>query len=75
MTTRIYVIQRAVPAIGISVKRLGVERCWYNTIRTQEPPNNRIIKPSVIVIQAGGAIAFLVGIELDRLFKIPESCF
>jgi hypothetical protein len=75
MTRGINNAQWVVGAIGISIQISRTINVRNNGISTQEPSDHRVIKPRVIVIQAGGPIAFLVGIELDSFSKSHRAVF
>jgi hypothetical protein len=63
MSCRVYVIQRSIENIAVSIERLRIPRPRHNRIRAQEPPDNGIIKPCVEVVDPAQRRLLLHSVE------------
>jgi len=53
--------------VAVPVKTLWITGIRHNGVRRQEPPQIRIIKPGVVVVQVGFVVKFLTGEQMtDR---------
>jgi hypothetical protein len=57
----VYELERIVRSVGISVKVLWVARVGHDSIRLQEPADDRIIPPRAVVVQIDAGLDALAG--------------
>ncbi len=66
MSGRVGINKRIVETIAIPVQRLRIVNMGYYAVRSDEPPNNRIIHPRIIIIESAFGIELLVRKEFDK---------
>ena len=61
MPARVHIHDRVVPAVAVSVERLGISWVRDDTVRGHEPRQEGIILPGTVVVETQFAVILLVG--------------